>query len=71
MSTVKDIVAAAAQLDSAEFLLLRQELDRLEQGLWEAEHAATSEEMRQANVTDDAIDSLVLRRRPKPQRGAI
>lgn len=68
MSTVKDIVAAAAQLDSAEFLLLRQELDRLEQGLWEAEHAATSEEMRQVNVTDDDIDRLVLRRRRESRR---
>ena len=68
MSTVEEIVAAAAQLDSAEFLTLRQELDRLEQQLWETELAATTEDMQRANITDENIDRLVLRRRRENRR---
>ena len=68
MSTVEEIVAAASQLDSAEFLKLRQELDRLEHHLWEVELAVTAEEMKAANITDDDIDRLVLRRRRENRR---
>jgi len=63
MSTVDDIVSAAGRLDPDEFMLLRTELDRLEERLWDAELAETSAEMDRANLTDDEIDRIVLRRR--------
>jgi len=63
MSTVDDIVSAAGRLDPDEFVLLRTELDRLEERLWDAELAETSAEMDRANLTDDEIDQMVLRRR--------
>jgi hypothetical protein len=63
MKTVKDIVAAAAKLKPAQLLKLRQELDHLEQKVWQAELAATTTDMRQAGVTEDELDRIVLRRR--------
>jgi len=63
MSTVDDIVSAAGRLDPDDFVLLRAELDRLEERLWDAELARTSAEMDRANLTDDQIDRMVLRRR--------
>ena len=61
--TVREIVSAAERLDPDEFVLLRQELDRLEEQMWEAELAETSRQMDHANLTDDQIDRLVARRR--------
>ncbi len=61
--TVHEIVSAAEQPDPDEFLHLREELDRLEERMWDAELARTTREMDQANVTDDQIDQLVARRR--------
>ncbi len=63
MSTVPEIVDAAAHLDPDQFVLLREELDRLEDRMWEAELARTSAEMDRANVTDEDIDRLVMKRR--------
>ena len=63
MSTVDDIVSAAGRLDPDDFVLLRAELDRLEERLWDAELARASAEMDRANLTDDEIDRMVLRRR--------
>ncbi len=63
MSTVAEIAAAASRLDPAEFLRLRQELDRLEQALWDKELDQASEAARNAGLTDDEIDRLVMRRR--------
>lgn len=63
MSTVPEIVDAAANLDPDQFVLLREELDRLEKRIWEAELARTSAEMDQANLTDEEIDRLVMKRR--------
>lgn len=63
MSTVHEIVTAAASLDPDQFLLLREELDRLEERLWETELAETTRDMDEANITDDDIDRFVLRRR--------
>jgi hypothetical protein len=68
MSTVDEIVGAAARLDAAQFLQLRQKLDDLEKELWEAEFAKTAAEMEQANVTDETIDRLVMRRRYEGRR---
>ena len=61
--TVQEIVSVAERLDPDEFVLLREELDRLEERMWEAELAQTTREMDQANLTDDHIDRLVARRR--------
>jgi hypothetical protein len=63
MSTVQEIVTAAARLDAEQFLQLRQELERLEQERWESERAKATAELTQAGLTDEAIDRLVLRRR--------
>jgi hypothetical protein len=63
MSTVPEIVDAAAHLDADQFVLLREELDRLEERLWAAELARTTVEMENANVTDEQIDQLVMKRR--------
>jgi hypothetical protein len=63
MSTVPEIVDAAAQLAPDQFVLLREELDRLEEHLWESELARTSAELDRANVTDGEIDRLVMKRR--------
>ncbi len=63
MTTISEIVTAVSRLSPEEFLKLRQELDRLEQQHWEAELERTTEEMKQANVTDDDLDRLVLRHR--------
>lgn len=63
MSTVPEIVNAAAALDPDQFVVLREELDRLEKRLWEGELARTTAEMDTAGLTDDDIDRMVLRRR--------
>jgi hypothetical protein len=68
MSTVDEIVVAASRLDPAEFLQLRQKLDDLEKQLWEAERVKTAEEMERANITDETIDQLVMRRRYEGRR---
>ena len=61
--TVEEILTAARGLSPAEFLRLRQRLDRLEKKLWEKELAQTTEELTEANLTDEKIDQIVLRRR--------
>jgi hypothetical protein len=63
MSTVDEFVGAAARLEAERFLQLRQKLDDLEKELWEAEFARAADEMGRANVTDEAIDQLLMRRR--------
>ena len=68
MSTVDEIVVAASRLDPAQFLQLRQKLDGLEKQLWEAEREKTAEEMERANITDETIDQLVMRRRHEGRR---
>ena len=68
MSTVDEIVVAASRLDAAAFVQLRQLLDDLEKQLWEAERAKTAEEMERVNLTDEAIDQLVMRRRYEGRR---
>ncbi len=63
MSTVQEIVTAASQLPLDELIHLREELDRLGERLWKSELARTTTEMQQSNLTDDAIDQMVVRRR--------
>ncbi len=68
MKTIDEIVAAAAQLGPAEFLELRRHLDALDERLWQSERAAGTAELRQAIVSDDGLDQLVLRRRRECRR---
>ena len=63
MTTINEIVSAAAKLDVAQFLKLRQQLDRLEKKAWEAEHVAVTARMKRAGITDEEIDRRVMRRR--------
>ena len=63
MSTVQEIVTAAAGLPPDQFVVLRDELDLLEEQIWQDELQRTSTEMKQANITDEEIDRLVIRRR--------
>jgi hypothetical protein len=63
MSTVTEIVAAAARLDHNEFLRLRQELDRLERELWDNELVRVADELERAGMIDNDIDRVVLERR--------
>lgn len=68
MKTIDKIVAAAAKLDSGQLVRLRRKLDRLEEKLWQIELKRTTDEMRKANITDEDIDRLVLRRRCESRR---
>ena len=68
MKTIDKIVAAAAKLDSGQLVRLRRKLDRLEEKLWQIELKRTTDEMRKANITDEDIDRLVLRRRRESRR---
>jgi hypothetical protein len=63
MSSVNEILAAAASLDPDQFVVLREELDRLEEQLWQDELTKTTAELRDAAITDEEIDRLVMRRR--------
>ncbi len=63
MTTVHEIVSAAGQLPPDEFVLLRAELDRLEECLWNTELTEASERMDRTGVTDGDIDAMVARRR--------
>jgi len=68
MTTVEEIVAAAARLQPAQLLELRQHLDALEARLWQVELAATTAELREANITEENLDQLVLKRRHEGRR---
>jgi len=63
MSSVNEILTAVASLDPDQFVVLREELDRLEEQLWQGELIKTTAELRDAKITDEAIDRLVMRRR--------
>ncbi len=63
MSSVNEILTAAASLDPDQFVVLREELDRLEEQLWRGELSRTTAELREAKITDEEIDRFVMRRR--------
>lgn len=63
MTTVAEIVRAAAKFDADQLLELRRELDRLEQQLWESELDRATEQFSRANLTEDDIDRIVLKHR--------
>jgi len=63
MSSVNEILTAAASLDAEQFVVLREELDRLEEQLWQRESTQATAELRDAKITDEEIDRFVMRRR--------
>lgn len=63
MSTIAEIVDAAARLTSEQLQELRQRLDELEEVHWQQELARTGEEFAKKQITDEDIDNRVLRRR--------
>ena len=63
MSTVEEIVAAAAKLNTSQLAKLRQKLDRLEKKTWDTELAAVTAKLKRAKITDDEIDRKIMRRR--------
>ncbi len=63
MSAIDEIVAAAAKLDAAQLVKLRQKLDRLEKKTWENELTSVAAQMKKAKMTDDEIDRRIARRR--------
>jgi len=67
MTTVDEIIAAAERLTPAQFVRLRQKLDRVEQKLWENELSAMDRKIEKA---DDDIDEMVTRRRRESRRTA-
>ena len=68
MTTVDEIVMAAERLTAAQFVRLREKLDRLEKKLWADELAQTDKKMKKAGITDDQIDQMVTRRRRESRR---
>jgi hypothetical protein len=44
---------------------VREELDRMEEQLWQGDLTKTTAELREAKITDEEIDRFVLRRRRK------
>ncbi len=63
MSSVDEILTAAASLNPDQFVVLREELDRIEEQLWQKELTKTTAELRDAKITDEEIDRFVMRRR--------
>ena len=63
MSSVNEILTAAASLDAEQFVVLREELDRLEEQLWQRASTQATAELRDAKITDEEIDRFVMRRR--------
>jgi len=68
MKSVDEILQAVKQLDAARSLSLRRKMDRLEKQLWAEELKRTSAEMFKNGLTDDAIDSMAMRRRREGRR---
>jgi hypothetical protein len=63
MSTIAEIIRAAENLDTEEFLKLRTALDGVEERLWDQELGRVTTKHRKEKLTDAKIDELVLRRR--------
>ncbi len=68
MKTVDEIVAAAEKLRPDQLLRLRKKLDRLEERIWKAELNRVSDKLKKANITDEDINHMVMRRRYESRR---
>jgi hypothetical protein len=63
MNTVEEIVEAVERLVPADFLKLRNELERVEEKLFARELQRVSAKHKKGKLTDAKIDNLVLKRR--------
>lgn len=68
MKTVDEIVAAAQKLKPSQFLRLQQKLDRIQERIWKVELARVTEKMKKANITDEDINRMVMKRRYENRR---
>jgi len=68
MKTVEEIFAAAEKLTPDQLLRLRKKLDRLEERIWKAELNRVSDKLKKANITDEDINQMVMRRRYESRR---
>lgn len=68
MKTVEEIFAAAEKLRPDQLLQLRKKLDRLEERIWKAELNRVSDKLKKANITDEDINQMVMRRRYESRR---
>jgi len=68
MKTVEEIFAAAEKLRPDQLLRLRKKLDRLEERIWKAELNRVSDKLKKANITDEDINQMVMRRRYESRR---
>lgn len=65
MSKLDGLVKEIRELKPDDYVRLQKKLARHEQALWEAESEAASAQMKAKGVTDEDIDSMVMRRRCK------
>lgn len=63
MTTVKEILSAIEKLPADDFLRLQARMDRMAELIWAKEHRRATARRRQAGITDDNIDAMMLRRR--------
>jgi len=68
MKTVKEIVAAAEKLRPDQLLRLRMKLDQLVERIWKTELNRVSDKLKKANITDEDINQMVMRRRYESRR---
>ncbi len=68
MMTVDEILSAIQKLKPAQFVRLQQKLERLEKKIWKEELTRATEKMKKANITDEDIDRIVMRRRYENRR---
>ena len=68
MKTVKEIVAASEKLRPDQLLRLRMKLDQLVERIWKTELNRVSDKLKKANITDEDINQMVMRRRYESRR---
>jgi hypothetical protein len=68
MKTVDEIVAAAQKLKPNQFFRLQQKLERIQERIWKMELARVTEKMKKANITDEDINRMVMKRRYENRR---
>ncbi len=63
MLTLNEIMAAVDELRPSQLVRLRKRIERREQKVWEEERAQVAAQLRKANINDDYVNELVVRRR--------
>ncbi len=68
MSKLDGLVKEIRQLKPDDYVRLQKKLARHEKVLWDAEAETASARMQAEGITDDDIDSMVMRRRRESRR---